>query len=75
MESGDRGTRIKPAGSLLDLLPQSPRTVESLARETGQTIASASQHLQVLRQARLVEAEKRGLDARGLLEPVDQKRR
>lgn len=46
---------------LLDLLSQSPRTVESLARETGQTMANTSQHLQVLRQARLVEAEKRGL--------------
>jgi len=46
---------------LLDLLSQSPRTVESLARETGQTLANTSQHLQILRQARLVAAEKRGL--------------
>lgn len=46
---------------LLDLLAQSPRTVESLARETGQTIANTSQHLQILRQVRLVEATKRGL--------------
>jgi rhodanese-related sulfurtransferase len=46
---------------LLDLLAQGPRTVEALARETSQTIANTSQHLQVLRGARLVEAEKRGL--------------
>jgi len=46
---------------LLDLLSQSPRTVESLARETGQTLANTSQHLQILRQARLAAAQKRGL--------------
>lgn len=46
---------------LLDLLCQGPRTVEVLAREAAVTIANASQHLQVLRAARLVEAEKRGL--------------
>jgi rhodanese-related sulfurtransferase len=46
---------------LLDLLCQSERTVEMLAKESGLTIANASQHLQVLRAARLVEAEKEGL--------------
>ena len=46
---------------LLDLLAQGPRTVEALARETSQSIANTSQHLQVLRAAHLVEAEKRGL--------------
>src|SRR3990172_7012940 len=46
---------------LLELLAQGPRTVEALARETSQTIANTSQHLQVLRGAHLVEAEKRGL--------------
>jgi rhodanese-related sulfurtransferase len=46
---------------LLDLLCQVPRTVEALAKESGLTIANASQHLQVLRAARLVEAEKEGL--------------
>jgi len=46
---------------LLDLLSQAPRTVESLARESGQTLANASRHLQLLRAARLVEAEKKGL--------------
>lgn len=46
---------------MLDALAQGPRTVERLARATGQTIANASQHLQVLRRARLVESEKDGL--------------
>jgi rhodanese-related sulfurtransferase len=46
---------------LLDLLCQSPRTVEALAKEAGLTVANTSQHLQVLRTARLVEAEKEGL--------------
>jgi len=46
---------------LLDLLCQAPRTVEALAREANQSIANTSQHLQVLRAARLVEAEKKGL--------------
>ncbi len=46
---------------LLDLLCQGPRTVEVLSKESGLTIANASQHLQVLRAARLVEAEKEGL--------------
>ena len=46
---------------LLDLLCQSPRTVEVLAKESGLTVANASQHLQILRAARLVEAEKEGL--------------
>ncbi len=46
---------------LLDLLCQSPRTVEALAEQAGISVANASQHLQVLRAARLVEAEKKGL--------------
>jgi rhodanese-related sulfurtransferase len=46
---------------LLDLLTQGPRTVEALARQTGQTIANTSHHLKVLRGARLVETEKAGL--------------
>lgn len=45
---------------LLDLLCQGPRTVETLAREAGQSIANTSQHLQVMRAARLVAAEKEG---------------
>jgi rhodanese-related sulfurtransferase len=50
-----------PRLALLDLLTQGPRTVEALAREAGLTLANASQHLKVLRLARLVEAEKRGV--------------
>jgi len=46
---------------LLDLLSQGARTVEALARQTGQSVASTSHHLQVLRRARLVEAQKTGL--------------
>jgi len=46
---------------LLDLLCQGERTVEVLAKESGLTTANASQHLQVLRAARLVAAEKKGL--------------
>jgi rhodanese-related sulfurtransferase len=46
---------------LLDLLAQSPRTVEALARETGLSVANASQHLIALRAARLLIAEKSGV--------------
>src|SRR5574341_404048 len=46
---------------LLDLLTQGPRTVEALAAQIGQSVANTSHHLQVLRRARLVEAEKTGL--------------
>jgi rhodanese-related sulfurtransferase len=46
---------------LLDLLCQGPRTVEVLAEQAGITVANASQHLQILRAARLVEGEKKGL--------------
>lgn len=46
---------------LLDLLSQGARTVEALARQTGQSAATTSHHLQVLRRARLVEARKTGL--------------
>jgi rhodanese-related sulfurtransferase len=46
---------------LLDLLCQAPRTVEALAELTASSVANASQHLKVLRAARLVDAEKKGL--------------
>jgi len=46
---------------LLDLLCQGPRTVEALAEQAALSVANASQHLQVLRAARLIEAEKKGL--------------
>ena len=48
---------------LLDLLAQGPRHVEALAIETDMSVANVSQHLQVLRQARLVEAEREGTKA------------
>ena len=46
---------------LLDLLCQGPRTVEALAAQASISVANASQHLQILRAARLVEADKRGV--------------
>lgn len=46
---------------LLDLLAQGSRSVEDLAREAGLTIANASQHLQLLRSAQLVESRREGL--------------
>src|SRR4030095_4073342 len=46
---------------ILELLAQSERTVDSLATEIGLTLANASQHLQALRQAALVDSRKDGL--------------
>lgn len=46
---------------LLELVLQGERTVESLANETATTVANASQHLQVLRAARLVETRREGV--------------
>src|SRR4030088_2988352 len=46
---------------LLDLLGQGERSVDELAQEASLSLANASAHLQVLRQARLVESDKRGL--------------
>jgi rhodanese-related sulfurtransferase len=45
---------------LLDLLGQGERSVEALAREASLPIANASQHLQALHRARLVERRKDG---------------
>jgi rhodanese-related sulfurtransferase/DNA-binding transcriptional ArsR family regulator len=45
---------------LLDLLAQAPRHVEALAQETEMSVANVSQHLQILRGARLVEADRDG---------------
>ena len=53
------GARIE----LLDLLFQAERTVEQLAKETGMSVANVSQHLQVLRRARMVEVRRQGLFA------------
>jgi rhodanese-related sulfurtransferase len=49
---------------LLDLLAQAPRTVEELAQEAEMSIANTSQHLQRLKQARLVTGEREGLYVR-----------
>jgi rhodanese-related sulfurtransferase/DNA-binding transcriptional ArsR family regulator len=46
---------------LLDLLSQGPRTVDSLGKEVQLSIASTSSHLNVLKEARLVESRKDGL--------------
>lgn len=46
---------------LLDLLVQAPRTVEELAQEAHMSVANTSQHLQRLKQARLVLDEREGL--------------
>jgi rhodanese-related sulfurtransferase/DNA-binding transcriptional ArsR family regulator len=46
---------------ILELLAQSERTVDSLATEIGLSLANASQHLQALRQAALVDRRKDGL--------------
>lgn len=45
---------------IIDLLAQGPKPVEYIAKNTGMTIANASQHLQTLKSARLVKAERRG---------------
>lgn len=45
---------------MLDVLAQGEHTVAELASATGLTEANASQHLQTLRQARLVEGRKDG---------------
>jgi rhodanese-related sulfurtransferase/DNA-binding HxlR family transcriptional regulator len=46
---------------ILEVLAQGERTVESLAIETGLSIANASRHLQQLRQAQLVLTRREGL--------------
>ena len=50
-----------PRLELLDLLCQGPRSVDALAEQVGHSLANTSHHLQVLRQARLVEAEREGV--------------
>jgi rhodanese-related sulfurtransferase len=46
---------------IVDLLAQGERTVEKIAKETSMSVASASQHLQALKAARMVEARREGL--------------
>src|SRR5687768_13809341 len=45
---------------ILDLLAQGPRYVDALAAEMEMSVANISQHLQVLRNAKLVESEREG---------------
>lgn len=45
---------------LLDLLSQGPRYVDALAAEMEMSVANISQHLQVLRNAKLVGSEREG---------------
>jgi|SRR5579863_2246700 len=47
--------------AILDVLAQSERTVEEIANEIGASVANASQHLQQLRNARLVETRRDGV--------------
>ena len=46
---------------MLELLAQGERTVESLATDIGLSLANASQHLQALRRAALVDSRRDGL--------------
>ena len=46
---------------IVDLLAQDERTVEEIAKETEMSVASASQHLQMLKGARMVEVRREGL--------------
>jgi rhodanese-related sulfurtransferase len=46
---------------LLEVLAQGEHSVETLAQETGMPVANASQHLQVLRAAQLVDVRREGV--------------
>lgn len=56
---------------LIDLLAQGPRTVDELARVTGQSAANTSQHLQLLRSAGVVERRREGTRVRYALSGDD----
>src|SRR6266511_1061767 len=49
---------------LLDLLAQAPRTVDELAKASGQSTANTSQHLQALHQAGMVTRAREGTSVR-----------
>jgi len=49
---------------LVDLLAQAPRTVDELARASGQSTANTSQHLQALYAAGLVTRTREGTSVR-----------
>src|SRR6266700_1754552 len=59
---------------LLEVLAQGEHSVEVLAQETGMSVANASQHLQVLRAAQLVDVRREGvyiyLHERTRLQPI-----
>lgn len=46
---------------LLDVLAQGEHTVEALAQDTAMSVANVSQHLQILRRARLVDVRQEGV--------------
>ena len=46
---------------IVDVLAQGERSVDALAREVGQSLANASQHLKTLKEARIVEARREGV--------------
>src|SRR3954451_9046251 len=56
---------------LLDLLAQAPRSVEEVARASGQSTANASQHLQALHAAGLVTRTREGTRVRYALAGED----
>lgn len=45
---------------ILDLLAQGEKSVETISKETGMSVANTSQHLQVLKLATLVETRREG---------------
>src|SRR2546429_2823273 len=49
---------------LVDLLAQAPRTVDELARTSGQSAANTSQHLQALHAAGIVTRTREGTSVR-----------
>ncbi len=63
--------------SIFEALPQAPRAVGELADAVGVSSSAVSQHLRVLREARLVSVRHRGnrrlysLDPRGLADARD----
>ena len=46
---------------IIDILAQGERDVDSLSRQVSMTIANTSRHLQILKQARLVESRREGV--------------
>src|SRR6058998_3039569 len=56
---------------MLDLLAQAPRTVEELARGSGQSSANTSQHLQALHAAGMVTRRREGVRVRYALAGED----